>query len=462
MRLSLERKISVGFAIAFTVLLLTGISAWWSATRYRETAAWVEHTHEVLYQLESGLAELLNMQTATRGFLLTGEEHFLAPYQAGRVNAAKIAETLRANVGDNPQQMARLTQLLDHGRQIGELMSTLIADRRARGLGAIDSARLAHGDQLMATIRNVIHEMQATEFALLKIRSAETTALSRATLTITIIFIVFACVLVATAGWMVRRDFARRALLDQQVKQLNTELQANNERLQISNQELEAFSYSISHDLRAPLRHVTGFASLLEKKHAAALDQQGRHYLSTISQAAVRMGQLIDDLLAFSRMGRSTLKATPVNQTDLVARVISDLKTGEPAPEWKIASLPPVEADNAMLRQVWFNLLDNAVKYSRKAAAPVIEVAHRFDEKLNEDIFSIRDNGVGFDMKYGDKLFGVFSRLHSADEFEGTGIGLALVRRIIARHAGRTWAESRPGEGATFYFSLPHHHHAVA
>jgi light-regulated signal transduction histidine kinase (bacteriophytochrome) len=144
-----------------------------------------------------------------------------------------------------------------------------------------------------------------------------------------------------------------------------------------------------------------------------------------------------------------------LNLDEMVARAISDVKTASPQPEWKISPLPTIYADNAMLRQVWFNLLDNAAKYSRKSAAPVITVGHRLDEAAAEDVFWVHDNGVGFDMTYGDKLFGVFQRLHSADEFEGTGIGLALVRRIITRHGGRTWAEGKLGEGATFYFTLP-------
>jgi signal transduction histidine kinase len=226
--------------------------------------------------------------------------------------------------------------------------------------------------------------------------------------------------------------------------------------LEAANKELEAFSYSVSHDLRAPLRHVDGFAALLAKHAGPTLDERGRSLLATISSSAKQMGRLIDDLLAFARAGRTELRLAPVDQETLVAAIIKEgaFERDGRRIEWRIAPLPPVNADAAMLRQVWVNLIQNAVKYSGTAPAPVIEIGSRPDE-AGEKVLYVRDNGVGFDMKYVDKLFGVFQRLHAAADFEGTGIGLANVRRIVARHGGRTWAEGQIGKGATFYFSLP-------
>jgi signal transduction histidine kinase len=248
-----------------------------------------------------------------------------------------------------------------------------------------------------------------------------------------------------------RRDVAladARNRLEDRVRQRTQELQA-------INQELESFSYSVSHDLRAPLRHVTGFAALLAQHAGGALDDTGRRYLTTMTDAASRMGRLIDDLLAFSRMGRASLAPQDVE----LARLVGEAKA-EIAPElagrtveWEIAPLPQVHADPALLRPVLVNLLSNAVKYT--ATRDVAKIAVGAHEADGECIVHVTDNGVGFQMEYAHKLFGLFQRLHHADEFAGTGVGLANVRRIVQRHGGRTWAEGRPGAGATFYFSLP-------
>ncbi|OIR05306.1 phytochrome-like protein cph1 [mine drainage metagenome] len=226
--------------------------------------------------------------------------------------------------------------------------------------------------------------------------------------------------------------------------------------LQAANRELEAFSYSVSHDLRAPLRHIDGFAHLLDKRIGAALDPTDRRYLDTIMGSTRNLGVLIDELLAFSRMGRAEMQRVEVPSRTLVDEVVRSLQPDlhDRAVEWRIGNLPTVHADPAMLRQVWANLLGNAVKYTRGRAPAVIEVFHHTGPG-GEHVFAVRDNGAGFDMQYVDKLFGVFQRLHGTSEFEGTGIGLAHVKRIIHRHGGRVWAEGRVNEGATFFFTLP-------
>lgn len=226
--------------------------------------------------------------------------------------------------------------------------------------------------------------------------------------------------------------------------------------LEAANKELEAFSYSVSHDLRAPLRHIDGFAQLLAGRAGAAFDPISQRYLQTIISSAKRLGRLIDELLVFSRMGRSDLQHAAVDSNLLVAEVLRDLQSDfqDRRITWRIGDLPPVRADAVMLRQVWTNLIGNAVKYTRRREEAVIEISHRRDDELGH-VFSIKDNGAGFEMQYAAKLFGVFQRLHSESEFEGTGIGLANVRRIVLRHNGRTWAEGQPDQGATFHFSLP-------
>jgi len=216
--------------------------------------------------------------------------------------------------------------------------------------------------------------------------------------------------------------------------------------------ELESFSYSVSHDLRAPLRAIDGYARMLEEDYAGRLDAEAQRLIGVVRANARRMGQLIDDLLAFSRLSRQQPARARLDMSALACEVGHDLRGNRPA-TIEVAPLPPAQADAALLRQVWTNLIGNALKYSAKKAEARVDIGAR--EDAGETVYWVRDNGAGFDMRYAQKLFGVFQRLHRADEFEGTGVGLAIVQRIVARHGGRVWAEGEPGAGACFYFSLP-------
>jgi PAS domain S-box-containing protein len=254
---------------------------------------------------------------------------------------------------------------------------------------------------------------------------------------------------------MIFTDITGRKCAELEIKKLNEELKHHIILLEAANKELEAFSYSVSHDLRAPLRAINGFSCILNEDYASQLSPEAKRYFGLVRSNTIHMGRLIDDLLSFSRLSRQPLKKQQVSLVDLIHQTLDDLrheKEGRRV-EITLGNLPACHGDPTLLKQVFINLLSNALKFTGKRETSLIEIG--FCEKDGESVYYVKDNGVGFDMQYVHKLFGVFQRLHSTDEFEGTGVGLAIVQRIIHRHGGRVWAEGKVEEGATFYFTLP-------
>ena len=248
-------------------------------------------------------------------------------------------------------------------------------------------------------------------------------------------------------------DITGRKAAEQRISTLNAELEARAAQLEAANRELESFSYSVSHDLRAPLRAIDGYALMLAEDYGDRLDEEGRRLLKVVRASAEKMGRLIDDLLKFSQVGRRPLTLIPLDMRALAEEIVAEAAPLHPKARIELGALPAAAGDRALLRQVWANLVGNALKYSARQASPRVEIIG--DSNGRETVYTVRDNGAGFDMRYYEKLFNVFQRLHRDEEFEGTGVGLAIVQRVVARHGGRVWGEGAVGKGASFHFALP-------
>ena len=576
-----------GFFLALALLIFDGFISYRNTQQLIEQSDLETHSRQVLASLEALRRNLTDAETGQRGYILTGEERFLAPYYSAVTDVPQEFATLRNLTAENAQHQQRLLRLNDLINQKMSGLKARIELRRTKSLEAATQAILeGYGQEIMNEFRAVIREIREEENEALAVREARSHA-SAHTATLTSItsaavgiilmlgvFILlqrevwqrtraeealrrseenyrllvesvqdyailtldpngivtswnagaqrikgysaeeiigkhFSCFyppeeteggkperelkIAATQGrlednaWRVRRDGSRfwanviltamrdasgqlrgfakvtrdlteRRRAEEEIQKLNEELEQRvierTAQLEAANKELEAFTYSVSHDLRSPLRHVDGFSKILLEEFQPQLAPEAQRYLERIRAGTQQMGHLVDDLLNLARVSRRELTLQVSGLNSIVEEVLSDLKpeTAERQIEWKISQLPFVECDPALMKQVFANLLSNAIKFTRTRERALIEVG---DVKQNgRPAVFVRDNGVGFNMKYADKLFGVFQRLHRTEDFEGTGVGLATVQRIIHKHSGHVWAEAELDKGATFYFSL--------
>lgn len=461
MNLSFEAKLKIGFCLVSALLLLVILIFLDTSNDFREARNQIAHTHEVIAALKAMSATMTGGQSSTRGYVLTGDRSYLEMYESARTNAVKQVEEIKALTADNPFYRERIDRLQRLVVEDLDYRESLIRAREAGSIEYQDAPPSAGGEgNQFNRLQALLADMEREERRLLHLRELEQEKTNDSAGGLMVILSLLISSLFIAGYRLIHRYVEEREAWRSKVEELNVMLVQRASALEHSNKELEAFSYTVSHDLRAPLRHITGFCTLLAKHQGDALDELGKRYLATISSATTRLGVLIDDLLVFARMGRAEMRPQRVVLEPLIRDVLTDFQRDLSNRNITLRNdeLPAVQGDVTMLRQVFVNLLDNAIKYTRPRDPAVIEIG--CDGMTDtEAVLFVRDNGVGFDMRYVNKLFGIFQRLHRVEEFEGTGIGLASVRRIIVRHGGKTWAEGKPGEGTTIFFTLPRADH---
>ncbi len=446
---TLQHRLTAAFAGALVVVIALALAVFYAAQEALEAGHSVAHTQEVLRALNRVDAATAQAESAVRGFVITGDVVYLGDRDGALSVLESRAQWLRDLTADNDSQQQRWRILRDRLDQRLALLDRLALLRQTEGADAARRfLKTFPPSVVMRSIRDMLEEMRQEEERLLAERARQEEWRRSIAVTTGLVLAVLFVLLFTLVYLAIRRQIA-------QTVKLNAGLSSRTEEVETANRELEGFSYSVSHDLRAPLRAIDGFSRILTEDYEAQLDAEGKRLLGVIRENSQRMGRLIDDLLDFARLGKRALACSEIDMTALAGKVYRELRAADPhgEAEFGLAPLPQGWGDSAMLRQVLANLLSNALKYVRKERAPCIQVSGWADG--NHNVYCVKDDGVGFDMAYYDKLFGVFQRLHSEREFPGTGVGLAIVQRVVLRHGGRVWAESKLDGGAAFYFSLP-------
>ena len=451
-----SRLPAIGVFAALLALVLTAAVALSSITEFEHRAAEIARTDLVISRIEEIKSMQGDARSAVRGFVIAGESTFLRPYQRAQRDMPQRLTALRALVAGDPAQAGDAAALETQIKASSSIEASLLAQRISGGTAAAAAlVASGEGESVMERVRTGADRMIARERQALGEREvvAARSALHARTL-IVLGALIGAAIFTATF-LLLRSENRKRRLVDRTLTEVNAALQQRAVELETSNHELESFSYSISHDLRIPLRAISGYARMLEEDYADKFDSEGNRLLTVIRDNSKRMGALIDDLLAFSKLGRQSMQMELVDMQELLDGVVEQVRRKDEYPNshLEVGQLPSGYGDRALLQQVWVNLLSNALKYSGTVPQPMIRVSGH--ETGFETIYVVTDNGVGFDMQYYGKLFGVFQRLHSQEAFPGTGVGLAITQRIVNRHRGRIWAESKVDAGATFFFALP-------
>src|SRR5258707_1142355 len=458
-------KLIAGLAAAFSILLLVAELSYTSFVRNSEDRRWVTHTHAVLQKLDSLQIHLIDAETGQRGYIITGEETYLAPYQDAIVRIPREIRELRELTADNPVQQGSLDRMESLvAAKLAELQNRIEIRKKEELAASVAAVAEGSGKRLMDQIRVLATGMKQEEDRLLVLRSNELEASGRSTRMIIVIGEGLGFLFLAAAGFLIHQEMRRRASAEQEVRTLNrdlerrvaertAELAERAKELERSNMELQQFAYVASHDLQEPLRTIASFTQLLAKRYGDKLDDKAREFIAFAVDGSKRMQTLINDLLSFSRVGTQGRRLVSVSTDAVLDAVLKNLKRGIEESRAIITRdpLPIVLADELQLSQILQNLIGNAIKFRRNQAATVHIGAERTASGWN---ISVRDNGIGVAPEHSERIFLIFQRLHTKTQYPGTGIGLAICKKIAERHGGRIWLEPTPGGGSTFTFSI--------
>jgi len=479
------KKIIFSFLTVLIILIVDAVISYQEIGKLIDNQRLVARTHELITVIETTLSALKDAETGQRGYVLTGEESYLEPYHDATATLDRRFQRIAELTRDNAAQQQRLADLKFKAAERLEVLRYIIDLRKREGLeAAMLRVKMSRGKAVMDETRAIVADMIDEESRLLKRRAEESRQSGNSALLTASIASLFAILLVVVVYYLINRDARERERiakvlqaahddLEQRVQERTAELAQSNQELERSNRELQDFAFVASHDLQEPLRKIQAFGDRLKTKHAASFNDEGLDYLARMQNAAHRMYVLINDLLTFSRVTTKGQPFVPVDLSQVAKEVVNDLEVRiqQSGGRVEIGTLPSLQADPLQMRQLLQNLIGNALKFHRPDAPPLVKINSHLmngDAPVPEGVLTngesplyqltIEDNGIGFDEKYLDRIFTPFQRLHSRNEYEGTGMGLAVCRKIVERHGGAITATSTPDSGTTFQVILPSIH----
>jgi signal transduction histidine kinase len=450
-----QRLIAGGFVLASAISVGLFLLAYRSNSQFVQWSALAAHTQKDVRALNDYTAAVKAAQTASVGYYTDGTDSQIQAFAVAKAQAHAALDQIKTLTANDPEQQNNLTTLLPLTDRAFDLLQRII-DMRKAGKSGMDALKPITNDakRISPALAKVLAAMTTEENHLLETRTATAGVESRKVRPLELTGGILVVAIILTLFFLSLRENSVRARAEQELAEINSKLALQNAQLEATNKELESFSYSVSHDLRAPLRGIDGFSQALLEDYAGRLDAQGKEYLGRVRVGVQRMGGLIDDLLNLSRITRAEMRYERVDLSQMAQSIANELRNMQPEREADFVIRPKIEVngDPQLMRVALQNLLSNSWKFTSKQPRTCIEFGQIADN--GHSVVFVKDNGAGFDPAYSKRLFGAFQRLHPNSDFPGTGIGLATVQRVIHRHGGKVWAESEVGQGATFFFTV--------